>query len=95
MKKQHIMVVISLLVAYVAMLALLVYAESFSTASSITSMKDALWYSLVTLTTVGYGDLSPVTALGKAIGSIFLLLSMAMGGIELSLGRGDMFSLVL
>lgn len=78
MKKQHIMVVISLLVAYVAMLALLVYAESFSTAASITSMKDALWYSLVTLTTVGYGDLSPVTALGKAIGSIFLLLSTSL-----------------
>ena len=78
MKKQHIMAVISLLVAYVAMLALLVYAESFNAAASITSMKDALWYSLVTLTTVGYGDLSPVTALGKVIGSIFLLLSTSL-----------------
>ncbi|MBE6866971.1 MAG: hypothetical protein E7492_08480 [Ruminococcaceae bacterium] len=78
MKKQHILVVISLLAAYFAMLALLVYAESFSDAASITSMKDALWYSVVTLTTVGYGDLSPVTALGKVIGSVFLLLSTSL-----------------
>ena len=78
MKKQHIMAVISLLAAYFAMLALLVYAESFSDAASITSMKDALWYSVVTLTTVGYGDLSPVTALGKVIGSVFLLLSTSL-----------------
>ena len=72
------MAVISLLAAYFAMLALLVYAESFSDAASITSMKDALWYSVVTLTTVGYGDLSPVTALGKVIGSVFLLLSTSL-----------------
>ena len=78
MKKQHIMAVISLLLAYFAMLALLVYAESFSPVASITTMKDALWYSLVTLTTVGYGDLSPVTALGKIIGGVFLLLSTSL-----------------
>ena len=78
MKKQHILAMISLLVAYFAMLALLVYAESSSPDASITSIKDALWYSIVTLTTVGYGDLSPVTAMGKIIGSVFLLLSTSL-----------------
>ena len=78
MKKQHILAMISMLVAYFVMLALLVYAESSSPDASITSIKDALWYSVVTLTTVGYGDLSPVTAMGKIIGSVFLLLSTSL-----------------
>ena len=78
MKKRHIWAVLSVLAAYFVMLGLLVYAESFSPDASIVTLKDALWYSVVTLTTVGYGDLSPVTALGKIIGGVFLLLSTSL-----------------
>ena len=42
---------------------------------TIQTFGDALWYSLVTLTTVGYGDLIPVTPLGHMVGLIFLLSS--------------------
>ncbi len=38
-----------------------------------TTFGDALWWSLVTLTTVGYGDLSPVTTGGR-IGAVLLML---------------------
>ncbi len=44
----------------------------------IQSIGDAFWYSMVTMTTVGYGDLYPVTAVGKVIGSVFLLLSLGL-----------------
>ena len=34
------------------------------------SIPDAFWYSIVTMTTVGYGDKSPITPIGQLIGSI-------------------------
>lgn len=40
---------------------------------SITTYGDALWLSLVTLTTVGYGDISPQTGAGKIIAIVLML----------------------
>ena len=37
--------------------------------SSIESFEDALWWSMTTVTTVGYGDTSPVTAAGRVWGT--------------------------
>ena len=34
------------------------------------SMPAALWWSVVTLTTIGYGDVYPVTTIGKVIGAL-------------------------
>lgn len=64
-----------LLAIYIGLLAILCISEHSDNTATIRSFKDAFWYSLVTLTTVGYGDLTPVTPLGKAVGVIFLLMS--------------------
>jgi len=37
----------------------------------------AMWWSLQTVTTVGYGDVTPKTAVGRLIGSLVLLYSVA------------------
>lgn len=42
---------------------------------------DALWWSVVTLTTVGYGDKYPVTVGGKIFGMLMMVLGVASAGI--------------
>ena len=63
---------------YLLLLGLLVWAERGDGSATITTLPAALWYSLVTLTTVGYGDLYPVTPAGRIIGMLFLLLSTGL-----------------
>ena len=41
---------------------------------------DALWWAFVTATTVGYGDLSPATGLGRVIASILMLVGIGLIG---------------
>ena len=66
------------LAAYGVALGLLTLAERQVPGASIQTFGDALWYSLVTMSTVGYGDLYPITSFGKILGMIFILLSLGM-----------------
>lgn len=40
------------------------------------SIPQAMWWSIVTLTTVGYGDAYPITTLGKIFGSVIIILGI-------------------
>lgn len=48
--------------------------------ANIHSFGDALWYSMVTLTTVGYGDNYPITTGGRIVGIFFILSSLGLLG---------------
>ena len=71
---------------YICLLYFLLIFESGATPVeaekvSIRTWSEAVWYSTVTLTTVGYGDMTPVTAGGRIVGAIFILFSMGIYGL--------------
>jgi voltage-gated potassium channel len=49
--------------------------------ATITSFGDALWWSIVTITTVGYGDLTPVTVVGRLIATGVMICGIALLGV--------------
>lgn len=59
---------------------LLISFEKTNPDSGIQTLWDAFWYMFVTLTTVGYGDMYPLTVAGKLIGYIYVFLSLGLLG---------------
>lgn len=72
------------IILFFVILALITYFEKGDESSSITSLFDAFWYAVVTLTTVGYGDFYPVTIGGKVVGLILILFSLGLLGYVIS-----------
>ena len=70
----------AVLVTYIAALAVL-QAERDDPAANITSFGDALWWAAVTITTVGYGDFTPVTVRGRVIATALMLGGVAVLGV--------------
>lgn len=56
-------------------------AERHAPGATITTFGRALWWTFVTITTVGYGDLTPVTATGKIIAVALMLAGIALIGV--------------
>lgn len=54
------------------------FAESGAQPEAFGSIPRALWWGVATITTVGYGDVSPVTPLGKIFAALFMLGGIAV-----------------
>jgi voltage-gated potassium channel len=52
--------------------------ERTSPDSSITSFGDALWWAVVTCTTVGYGDMAPVTPGGRGVAIVLMIVGVGL-----------------
>jgi voltage-gated potassium channel len=68
------------LLTYVGALAVL-DAEENEPGANITTFGDALWWALTTITTVGYGDHYPTTALGRLVAAGLMVGGIAVLGV--------------
>jgi voltage-gated potassium channel len=55
--------------------------ESKAAGSNIHSYKDALWWAVVTVTTVGYGDRFPVSDGGRLVATVLMFVGIGLIGI--------------
>jgi voltage-gated potassium channel len=60
---------------------LILHIESEVPDGNIETGEDALWWALVTISTVGYGDLYPVTSYGRFLASIVIFFGVALFGM--------------
>ena len=77
-------ILLTILVLTVASVLVLQF-ESRSPDANITTGGDALWYAIVTITTVGYGDFYPVTAAGRITAMFIMFMGVGIIGALASL----------
>lgn len=74
---------------------LMYHAEHDAQPDKFTNAFAGLWWAVATLTTVGYGDIYPVTVLGRVLGTVIAILGIGMVAIPtgiLSSGFVEYFS---
>ena len=65
-----------MLIALFLSSSLMYIAEHEVQPDNFSSIPETMWWGLITLTTVGYGDVSPVTPLGKVIGAFTAIMGI-------------------
>ncbi len=75
-KKAFIAALYLMAVALFLSSSLIYVAEHEAQPTAFPSIPETLWWSIITLTTVGYGDVSPITAAGKLIGALTALMGV-------------------
>ena len=65
-----------MLIALFLSSSLMYIAEHEAQPDKFSSIPETMWWGLITLTTVGYGDVSPITPLGKVIGALTAIMGV-------------------
>jgi voltage-gated potassium channel len=58
----------------------MLHIEQYAPDANITSASDAIWYVIVTVSTVGYGDQYPVTNHGRWVGALIIIIGVGIFG---------------
>lgn len=70
--------VVLILILIIIASSIMYFAEHAAQPTVFSSIPATLWYAIVTLTTVGYGDMIPVTIIGKVMTGVIMLSGVAI-----------------
>ena len=73
--------VFAVLVLLILASSLMYYVENAAQPEAFPSIPAAMWWGVATLTTIGYGDVYPVTGLGRLLGSVIGILGIGLFGL--------------
>jgi voltage-gated potassium channel len=77
-KEQLVLSFIFILFVLVVISFIMFYAEHDAQPDKFSSIPATMWWGIATLTTVGYGDIVPITALGKFLGGLFAIAGVGL-----------------
>lgn len=78
-RKEELVVTLTLLVILLIFAStLMYYIENEPGRDGFQSIPETMWWGVATLTTVGYGDVYPITPLGKLLGAIIAVLGVGL-----------------
>lgn len=77
-KEQLVCALFILLLLLVIAASMLYYAKNRVQPENFSSIPASMWWAVATLTTVGYGDVYPITTLGKIMASVIAILGIGM-----------------
>jgi len=88
--RPKITVFIVFVLLMVTLLGSLMYLIEGGEDSEFTSIPTSIYFAIVTLTTVGYGDIAPVTPLGKFLAAIVMILGYAVIAVPTGIVSAEM-----
>jgi voltage-gated potassium channel len=77
-KEQLLVSIMFILFLLVIVSTLMFYVENDAQPDHFSSIPETMWWGIATLTTVGYGDMIPVTAGGKVLGGAIAILGIGL-----------------
>lgn len=78
-RKEELVVTLTLLVILLIFAStLMYYIENQPDREGFQSIPETMWWGVATLTTVGYGDVYPITPLGKLLGAVIAILGVGL-----------------
>jgi len=80
-KEEFIFIAITLVVLLITITPLVYYFEKDAQPEVFTSMGTTMWWTIITFTTVGYGDMYPITLMGRILTTFVSFLGIAFYAI--------------